>query len=286
MSDFKQLEKEIRDLFLKVFTANCMIEESSITAEEANTIRQIDIYEILENLKDLINSLLNFKQEYFNSDEGELVRRSEQFEVLLQKSEAEVRNHIGVEHQLKLHIESNQITSNDLEIQNKKYISEIQELQEKLKHTGKMKIDRIESKEALEKITRLEDRLQKKQMVINKLETELLETRESLRMHMGDREQYNYNGGKMKNEEGIEEIKKKFEEKAVGLQKLQKLIRESSAKTSKVRNRAIRKSINDNDLSRNHIGEIKITSRILKAHIRSTSEHIRPKSVRKRPPSR
>ena len=286
MGDFKTLDKEVRDLFLKVFTANCMIEDSGITPEEVNTIRQIDIHDVIENLTDLITNLITFKQEYINSNEGELVKRSEQFEALLQKSEAEVRNHISVEHQLKLHIESNQIISDNLELENNKHISEIKELQEKVKYAGKLKIDRKESKEALEKITRLEERLQKKQMVINKLETELQETRETLRMHIGDKEKYNYKGGKDKKEEVIEEIKKKFEEKAVGLQKLQKLIRESSAKTSKERNKVIRKSINDNDLSRNHIGEIKITSRALKAHVRSTSEHIRPRSVGNRPPSR
>lgn len=278
MSETKGLEEELREIFLNVFTRNCAIEESNITAEEVRTIKEIEIHEVLENLKDILNSLLEFKQDYINSDKAELVKRSEQFETMLQKSEAEVRSHIRIEHQLKLHIENNQTHSEDLEIQNNRNLKEIKELQEKVKNTNKSKLNRKESKEYLEKIAKLEENLTRKEVFIGRLEKELVRMQNSENERLGMKK----NMGRADEEYG--EMKRKFEEKAVGLQKLQKMVKETSVKPLRDRGKLIRKSINDNDVSRSQIGEIKISKIFGKSHIRSISEH-RPKSVGKRPPS-
>ncbi|MEW3935601.1 hypothetical protein, partial [Pseudomonas aeruginosa] len=65
-----------------------------------------------------------------DSEKGELKQRSEQFETMLQKAEAEVRNHIRIEHQLKLHIENHQNRIEELErigVQDKMMITELEE---------------------------------------------------------------------------------------------------------------------------------------------------------------
>lgn len=73
------------------------------------------VEEVLDNFKDLVKELLNFKRDYKSTDKAELAQRSVQFENLLQKLEAEVRNHISIEHQLKIIIENTQHKVDELE---------------------------------------------------------------------------------------------------------------------------------------------------------------------------
>ena len=289
MNQISELEKQLKDIFITTFTKNCNIEGSEMTKEEADTINEIDISEVLENLKDVINNLLIFKQEYINTDKAELIKRNEQFESMLQKSEAEVRTHIRVEHQLKLHIESDQIHSEDLEKENIKYLNEIKELKEKAKAYEKNKIDRKESRIYLEKIAKLEDNLLNKEATISKLEAEVSSLKEILESPLSGNEKFNFKKGLERRNDDYKGLKQKFEDKAVGLQKLQKLIREKSAKPNKERGKLIRNSINDtNDITRTKRSEdvINSSSAYGKLHNRSISEHVRPKSVGKRPPSR
>lgn len=53
--------------------------------------------EILENFKDLILDLLATKKEYKHTDKEDVCKTNEQFEAMIQKLEAEVRNHIRIE---------------------------------------------------------------------------------------------------------------------------------------------------------------------------------------------
>ena len=108
-------EKSIVELFRHAFITNCHLDEASVTNDELETLDELSIEEVLENFTDLVNDLLNFKRDYRSTDKAELAQRSEQFENMLQKLEAEVRNHIRIEHQLKLHIESNQNKIDELE---------------------------------------------------------------------------------------------------------------------------------------------------------------------------
>jgi hypothetical protein len=116
------LENALYEMFRFAFITNCHLDDSSVTADELETLEELTIEEVLENLKDLVTDLLNFKRDFRSTDKAELAHRSEQFENMLQKLEAEVRNHIRVEHQLKLHIEANQNKIEELE----KYKAETQ----------------------------------------------------------------------------------------------------------------------------------------------------------------
>lgn len=278
MADFKELSSFIRSLFLEVFSLNCKLEDSEITKEEQQAINSIDIFEVLENFKEVVMSLLVFKQEFIKTEKAELVNRSEKFETLLQKLEAEVRNHIRTEHQLKLHIETNQSLSEDLELQNSKHLNEIKSLQERLKRSQSSKRE----KELLEKIENLEDVVRNKDSAIKKLETEMVEMR--CLGGKSDSEKVIRKKSKGK-EEGFEGIKQKIVDKSIGLHKIQKLILDKG-KVNRDRNKLTRKSVNDSELGRNRVYELKITKIPAKSHARSTSENIRPRSVGKRPPSR
>ena len=59
-------------------------------------------------MKELLDDLLAFKQNFRSSEAGEIGQRVELFEQMLQKLEAEVRSHISVQHQLKLHLDNTQ----------------------------------------------------------------------------------------------------------------------------------------------------------------------------------
>lgn len=287
MTSSLTISKQIRDLFREVFTTNCSIEDSSMTKEESDTIDEIDDSEVLENFKDLIMNLLSFKRDYINSDKAELVKRTEQFEVMLQKLEAEVRGHIRVEHQLKLHIETSQIQTETLETEKSKQLTEIKDLQEKVKNLIKAKNDRKDTKEMNEKIAKLEENLRRKDVIINRLEYELAELKtivQSPRLESGN---MLFKKIREKREENFEEIKYKVEEKTMGLQKLQKFIKEKSIRPNRDRNKIIRKSVNENDIVHNKFADIKMNVNIVgKIHMRSTSENVRPRSVGRRPPSR
>jgi hypothetical protein len=110
-----ELPDELRKLLSFAFSLNCHLDESSMTLEEKETLSNLDIGEVFENLKDLIVDLLNFKQKFKSSNIAELAVRSNQFETIIQKLEAKVRAQIGVEQQLKLHIENTQSQYEELE---------------------------------------------------------------------------------------------------------------------------------------------------------------------------
>ena len=205
---------------------------------------------------------------------------------MLQKLESEVRNHIRVEHQLKLHIENNQSHSDELEAQNAKFLIEIKDLQEKLKNYSRIKPEKKENKDYADKIERLEENLKKKEALIHKLEGDIINLKSFHNDQSFDNDKTVGKKIKPVQDEAIEEIKQRFKEKSVGLQKFQRLVREKSSKSIKERSKRDRKSINDNDIYRNKIEDIKIISKMFgKSHLRTTSENIRPKSVGIRPPS-
>lgn len=116
--------KGFHDLFKFVFVSNCELDEESVTEEERKTLEELDGVEVLENLRDIVTELLNLKREMKKSDEAELLKRTKQLETLLQKLEGEVRNHISVEHQLKLHIDSLQSRLDELEKTNQNLLKE------------------------------------------------------------------------------------------------------------------------------------------------------------------
>lgn len=111
----KEVEDGFTDLFKYAYVTNCKLEEEELTQEEKETLEDLDPLEVLENFKDLVMDLLAFKREFKASDKSELAKRTEQFEAMLQKLESEVRNHIRVEQQLKLHLEAAQSRVEELE---------------------------------------------------------------------------------------------------------------------------------------------------------------------------
>lgn len=263
----------LRNLLRQVFVYNCQIENSQITPEEDKDIQDLPILEIIENLKELIYNLLQFKQQMANTEIDEVNKRSEQFEKMLQKSEAEVRNHIRTENQLKLVIENNQSQIEELEKQNLKSVKEVKKIHDRLKAMQRLKSDSM----LVEKIQQLEENLKDKERIVGKLENEILSYKGNLARSDSD---FMLVG---KNNEKVEEAKFRVIEGFVGGNKIKKFVNEKPMRP--LRDRNVRKSAAENDLTRNIIYD-KMLIKPEKIHFRSTSESIRPKSVGRRIPSR
>ena len=116
--NFEEVHNGFRELFKEAFTTNCLLDDSVVTPEEIATLNELDIQEVLVNFKELVNSLLTFKRTYRTTEPAALVQQVQEFEALLQKAEAEIRSHIGVEQQLKLHID---LTQSQLDEVTRKY---------------------------------------------------------------------------------------------------------------------------------------------------------------------
>ena len=102
MTNFSKLESKVKDLFKTTYTSNCKIEDIPTTNEQIEILLAVDVFIVLENLSLLIDSLILFKQNSQQEEKSSLIQQNEQLETLLQKLEAEVRNHIRVEQELKL----------------------------------------------------------------------------------------------------------------------------------------------------------------------------------------
>lgn len=108
------LETGLKALFRKAYLANLEIDGIEVSESDLETLEDLDSIEVLENFKDLIETLLSCKRDYRLSENGEVAARCEQFETMLQKLEAEVRNHFRVEQQLKLHADALQSKLDEL----------------------------------------------------------------------------------------------------------------------------------------------------------------------------
>ena len=125
------LETGLKAVFRMMYLANCEIEGEEVTSEDQQTLDDLDSIETLENLKDLSQDLLNCKRDFRLTDKSELETRCQQFETMLQKLEADVRVHIRVEQQLKLHVEAAQARIEEL--QSGVGVRRVQELEDRLK---------------------------------------------------------------------------------------------------------------------------------------------------------
>ena len=262
----QDFEKNFYDLFRFAFITNCHLDEASVTGEELETLEELTTEEVFENFKDLINDLLNFKKDYKGSDKAELAQRSEQFENMLQKLEAEVRNHIRIEHQLKLHIESNQHKIEELE----RYKQETDEKLHQYEGKGKSDSRKVQSEQNKDKI------VQKFEVECTKLKL-LLEEKvkecEKLKKELEIIKSAKY---PEKNSASIETLKKKMEEKVGDFSKIQHFMKEKEKPPIRPIERKKKKSLDEN--SRNSPSPFRT-----KKENDSTLSESRPSTAKKTP---
>jgi hypothetical protein len=100
--EIKTALASLHSLFKDVYVLNCQIDCDFANSTELKLIEDFDFTELVDNFKEIVLHLVTFKQDHAAQGGS----RADQLEQLLQKVEEEVRQHIRVEQQLKLHIEA------------------------------------------------------------------------------------------------------------------------------------------------------------------------------------
>ena len=216
-TEYAVLPKSLQEIFKTAFITNCNFDHASVTEDELQTLEDLDQNEVIDNIKNLIDTLLQFKSNCKSASIGELATRCDQLEKMLQKQESEVRGHITLEHQLKLHIDSIQQKVIDLESALSEAQVSIKEMEGRGLENMKGKLQKVEAKfqsemdrvikdykegvrnEAKnnEKIRKLEEMYEKKekayvrlQLDFNKMKEKLEETlQEYMKVKTGNRDE-------------------------------------------------------------------------------------------------
>ena len=93
-------------LFWESYARNCEIENETINTEDLDAIKKMDREKLCKHLRVFIGGLLEFKNQVKNSESTELAKRNMQFESIIAKQEGDIRSHIAKHYQLRLEIES------------------------------------------------------------------------------------------------------------------------------------------------------------------------------------
>lgn len=127
----KNLQEAIVDIYLNLkqeaTSTDCpksQKQKADKKPSERAKLLNLDTFLLLDYLQTTIEILINTKKE--NSEKNDEEANSIGYEQMLQKLEAEIRNHIRVEQQLKLHIEG---LNNKLEESQKSASNQIKALQ-------------------------------------------------------------------------------------------------------------------------------------------------------------
>ncbi|OMJ74057.1 hypothetical protein SteCoe_27110 [Stentor coeruleus] len=138
------VNSNLREIFTLAFIKNCSLDDASVTEDELKTLGELDEREVVNNIRCLMENLLNFKANCKSLESGELATRCDQLEKLLQNQEAEVRNHIKIEYQLKICIDTLQQKLTEIENHLSQARTSIREMESKGLETIDTKLQIIE----------------------------------------------------------------------------------------------------------------------------------------------
>ena len=112
----KSLEKKIIDICVFLHTElSSMQSDLDDSIMELTEVLRLEPSQALELITDNIKELLKAKRNFLSMDEYKNYKAHEQYQKALQKLEGEVRHHIKIEQQMKLHIDSTQAKFEELE---------------------------------------------------------------------------------------------------------------------------------------------------------------------------
>lgn len=288
-----EFEASILAIFKEAFVTSCHIDDSSVTSEELSTLEELDKQEILENLQELLSKLLNCKQEFKESDRAELANRTGQFETMIQKLEGDVRSHISIEHQLKLHLENTQGKVDEIEKSYKNALETIkmfgcktnkenskEDSKENLKRDYEHKLNKLkeDSKRKEQKMQKLVGELTKIKTLYSEQSTEIEKLKAKPKYENRTLRDLGY-------------LKRKLGEKSAELGKMQQQIRERITESSQkvVKNRrSNRKSLADQEVTKLFMTrdsskkeQVPLKNRpATRAHCRSSSEYSKIAAIR------
>jgi hypothetical protein len=112
----KALEKKIIDICVFLHTElSSMQTQLDDSIMDLSEVLRLEVNQALELICGNIKDLLKLKRSFIQMDDYRNYKAHEQYQKALQKLECEVRNHIKIEQQMKLHIDSTQAKLEELE---------------------------------------------------------------------------------------------------------------------------------------------------------------------------
>ena len=112
----KGLEKKIIDICVFLHTElSSMQSHLDDSIMDLSEVLRLEVGQALDLIIDNIKDLLKIKRSFMQIDEYRNYKAHEQYQKALQKLECEVRNHIKIEQQMKLHIDSTQAKLEEIE---------------------------------------------------------------------------------------------------------------------------------------------------------------------------
>lgn len=104
--DQRNLERAIQDLCVLIHTEYGSMGEENPFGIGISEVVHLDSFSALKNITKVTDELLDIKKEARESDDYQHFMDNETYQRALQKLENEVRNHIKIEQQMKLYIDS------------------------------------------------------------------------------------------------------------------------------------------------------------------------------------
>lgn len=173
-----EIVKGLQELFKYAFVTNCHLDNDSATLEESETIKTLDPLELLENFKDLILNLLNFKKKFITYEDT-----SSNNEIIKTRHESELQYRFLIETDLRSQLENAKIREENLirtyESALSKSRSYNNEVIEKFtsEHLSKWEVIK---QELTNKISALNDKIESREAYTKKLEGENIKLKELL----------------------------------------------------------------------------------------------------------
>lgn len=246
----KPIEVGLQDLFRYAYATNCHLDNYSVTADELSSIYTFSALELLENFKDLLLNLLNFKKN-FRGQQSKETRLAAQFQV-------ELEYHITLQNELRNMLSTSVSREEQLVKIHEKAVQRIEELEALQSNTEKALNWQGIREELSQKILELNQKIDQRECIMHKLESENSRLRTLLEEKFIEIEILKKNMKKKvarvkdsKSYLNIDLTKKHLEEKAQELMQNQQRIRERIAapQVLRERNRENRKSYNSQDFS-------------------------------------
>ena len=141
--------KNIHETFKSFFVLNCNLDDDEVNEVELETLQSLEPEEVHENLKELLNSLINFKKTVKGTEIKELTQRLLIFEKMIQKLESDIRSHISIQHQMRLDMETYEFKIEDLQKLKAHHLKKIEDL-DKIVVDKEAKILHIKNKNAVD----------------------------------------------------------------------------------------------------------------------------------------
>lgn len=271
----KSLELNLKDLFHYAYATNCHLDDYSVSKHELDSISTFTAQELLENFKDLILDLLNYKKTQKESKSKDLIQS------LTAQHQNEIQYYIKVQKELKNLLEISVSREEKLLEAHEQALNRVKDLEFLTATLGKSeKVSNwnLVKSDLTGKIAELNEKVEQREIFLNKIESENVRLKSMLEEKFIEIEIMKKNMKKklMKGKEGkssvnIDNAKKHMEEKAMELVQNQQKIREKiTGQVLRERNRESRKSYNSQDFSNLIVHSLDMKS--VRQHKRSSSD--------------